>query len=82
MYIHHLQDFQALHILSPRYLMALTPPTARRPEIACLVLENITFRLRIFCIHFVASSLEPITGSSTARPALKHLYVLVTGFWF
>ena len=67
---YHLQDFQALHILLERYLTAVTAPTVSRPETACLVLETMTVRLRTFCMHFAASSLEPIKTSRMIRPSI------------
>lgn len=54
----HLQDLQALHILLPRYLAALTPPTANTPDTACLALETITFRLRTLCMQSATSFLD------------------------
>lgn len=73
----YVQDFQAFCIFLVRYLTALTPPAASRPDTACLVLETITFRLRIFCMHLLASSLEQTTTSSTTRPEkCWNLYII------
>lgn len=66
---HHVQDFQAFRILLARYVVALIPPAASRPEMACLALETMTVRLRTFCMHLAASSLEPIMTSCKSRPA-------------
>ena len=65
---YHVYDFQAFLIFLARYLIPLTAPTASRPETACLALETITFRFRIFCMHFAASSLELIASSCTFPP--------------
>lgn len=68
--LYHVQDFQAFSILFARYLMALTPPTATRPDTACLALETITLRLKTPRIHSAASSLEPTTTSRSTRPEI------------
>jgi len=59
----HLHDFQALLILLATYMVAFTPPTASRPDMACLALETITLRLKILCKQFAAPSLELILVS-------------------
>ena len=59
------QDFQALCILFARYLVALVAPTVKTPETACLTLETMTLRLKIFSTQFAASVLDFIKNSTT-----------------
>lgn len=78
---HENNHLQAFWILLARYLIAFTPPTANRPDTACLALEIITLRFKTFCMHFAASSLEGITSSVTGRPAMRHTYFNVHSIW-
>ena len=56
-----------------RYLVALTPPATRRPDTACLALDDMTVRLTTCSMHLVASSLEPAITSRTILPADFHV---------
>lgn len=70
---YHVHDLQAFCILFVRYLAALMLPTVSRPDTACLALETMTVRLKTFCMHFAASSLEPTTTSCNAAPEIRIL---------
>lgn len=39
-----------LHLLFARYLVALLPPTASRPETACIALETIAFSIWVLIV--------------------------------
>lgn len=66
----HLHDLQALLTFLERYLVAFTPPTARKPDMACLALETITLCLRILCKQFAAASLVLTLVSGMTLPEI------------
>jgi len=49
-------------------MVAFTPPTASRPDMACLALETITLLLKILCKQCAAPSLELILVSCKTLP--------------
>lgn len=74
----HLHDLQALLTFLERYLVAFTPPTARRPDMACLALETITLCLRILCKQFAATSLALTLVSCMNLPeiTIAHFFTI------